>query len=125
MAEMIRVLTRRDARYRAGAYEFVLEALDFAMLHFGKHRRRGPDRHLSVHELLDGIRSFAVTQFGPLGRLVLESMGIYSTADLGEIVFNLVDAGLLNKQDADSKEAFARGFSFHQAFDVDALVTLE
>lgn len=125
MTEMIRALTRRDARYRAGAYEFVLEALDFAMLRLGKHRRRGTDRHLTVDELLDGIRSFGVTQYGPLGRLVLESMGIFSTADLGEIVFNLVDAGLLNKQDTDSKEAFARGFSFHQAFDVDALVLSE
>jgi uncharacterized repeat protein (TIGR04138 family) len=125
MDEMIRSMIKRDPRYIAAAYQFVLEALDYAMLQLGKHRRRGTDRHLTVDELLDGIRCFTIAQYGPLGRLVLESMRIYDTSDLGEIVFNLVDAGLLNKQDTDSKEAFSRGFSFHQAFEVDAFARLD
>ena len=73
----------------------------------------------------NGIRCFTIAQYGPLGRLVLESMRIYDTSDLGEIVFNLVDAGLLNKQETDSREAFSRGFSFQQALEADALAHLD
>lgn len=118
-------LVAEDPRYRAGAYHFVFESLDFTMMRLGRSRRRGADRHLSVSELLDGIRSFAISEYGPLARVVLESMGVHDTADLGEIVFNLVDKGLLNKQEADSRDQFERhGFSFREAFDEGALAEL-
>ncbi len=113
----IRALVRRDPRFTAEAYHFVFEALDFAMMRTGKHRRRGSDRHLSVEELLDGIRKYALGQYGPLARVVLETMGIYATEDLGDVVFNLVDAELLNKQDEDDRQQFVDVFSFREAFD--------
>ncbi|MBI4880091.1 MAG: hypothetical protein HY812_10605 [Planctomycetes bacterium] len=122
--QKIRELVREDPRYSAGAYEFVFDALDYAMMRYGKHRRRGGDRHLSVEELLDGIRSFAIGQFGPLARVVLESAGLYGTEDLGEVVFNLVGKGLLNKQESDDREQFANGFSFREAFDEGALAEI-
>jgi uncharacterized repeat protein (TIGR04138 family) len=110
-------IVRRDGRYRAAAYQFVFEALDYAVQFHGRVRRRPSDRHLTVPELLDGIRAFAVEQFGPFARTVLESMGIFETGDFGEIVFNLVDVGLLNAQDSDRKEQFAEVYSFREAFD--------
>lgn len=112
----IRELVRRDPRYPAGAYHFLFEALDFTMVAKGRHRRRGAERHLTVPELLDGIRGFAVSQYGPLARVVLESLGCFETRDFGDVVFNLVEAGLLNKQDSDHREQFAEGFSFREAF---------
>ena len=60
---------------------------------------------------------FALEQFGSLSRTVLEYWGIYKTEDIGEIVFNLVEAGLLNKQDSDCKADFANGFNFREAFE--------
>lgn len=121
----LRELTREDPRYNVAAYHFVFEALDYTMMRLGRHRRRGADRHLSVCELLDGIRSYALEQYGPLARVVLESMGVFDSADLGELVFNLVEKGLLNKQDTDSKEQFVQfGFSFREAFDEGALAEL-
>jgi uncharacterized repeat protein (TIGR04138 family) len=120
----IRALVREDRRFSADAYHFVFESLDYAMLKLGKHRRRGIDRHLSVRELLDGVRAYAIAQYGPLARLVLESMGVHSTADVGEVVFRLVEKGLLNKQESDSREEFERGFSFREAFDEGALAEL-
>ena len=113
----IRELVREKPQFGQGAYHFVFEALDFSMLRLGKHRRRGDDRHLAVEELLEGIREFAISQYGPLARVVLESLGIYRTEDLGEVVFNLVGKGLLNKQESDSPEQFKHGFSFREAFD--------
>ncbi len=122
--QKIRELVREDPRYAAGAYEFVFDALDYAMMRFGKHRRRGGERHLTVEELLDGIRAFAVGQYGPLARIVLESVGLYGTEDLGEVVFNLVGKGLLNKQESDERHQFANGFSFREAFDEGALAEI-
>ena len=115
-------IVRGDGRYRASAYHFVFEALDFTMVRSGRQRRRGNERHLTVLELLEGIRDFAIDQFGPLARPVLESMGVFETRDFGEIVFALVDKGLLNKQDQDTKEQFATGFDFRVAFDERALI---
>lgn len=113
----IRELAHERPQYGPGAYHFVFEALDFTMLRMGKHRRRGQERHLAVDELLDGIREYALSQYGPLARVVLESLNIFRTEDLGELVFNLVEKGLLNKQASDSREQFADGFSFREAFD--------
>jgi uncharacterized repeat protein (TIGR04138 family) len=113
----IRELVREKPQFGQSAYHFVFEALDFTMLRLGKHRRRGEGRHLTVDELLEGVREFAISQYGPLARVVLESMAIYRTEDFGEVVFNLVDKGLLNKQDSDSPEQFKHGFSFREAFD--------
>lgn len=121
----LREIVSEDPRYRVGAYHFVFEALDFTMLRLGRNRRRGAERHLSVGELLDGIRGFAISEYGPLARVVLESLGVFGTGDLGEIVFNLVDRGLLNKQETDSKDQFERhGFSFREAFDEGALAEI-
>lgn len=117
-------IVRQDGRYAPGAYQFVFEALDFTMVRLGRHRRRGVERHLAVGELLDGMRSYAIAQYGPLARVVLESMGVFETGDIGEIVFSLVESGLLNKNEADRKEQFRDGFSFREAFDDGALAEL-
>jgi uncharacterized repeat protein (TIGR04138 family) len=109
-------LVRTDGRYGVQAYAFVFEALDFAMQRFGRDRRRKGDRHLSVPDLVTGMRDFAIEQYGPLARVVMQSMGVFETADFGEIVFALVDKGLLNKQDSDTKEQFAQVFDFREAF---------
>jgi uncharacterized repeat protein (TIGR04138 family) len=109
-------IVRSDGRYGAQAYAFVFDALDFAMQRLDRDRRRGSERHLSVPELVRGMRDFAIDQYGPLTRIVMQSMGIFETADFGEIVFALVDKGLLNKQDSDTKEQFAQVFDFREAF---------
>lgn len=104
-------LQRLNPRYAEPAYLFVLTAL---------HRRlellKSP-RHISGAELADSVRDLALTRFGPLARTVLEHWGIHSTSDMGEIVFALVDCGVLIKQPGDSREDFEGLFSFEEAFD--------
>ncbi len=117
-------ITRTDPRFRAAAYHLVFEALDFTMLRLGKSKRRGSERHLTVTELLEGFRDHAIAQFGPLSRIVLSSVGIESTDDVGEVVFRLVERGLLNKQDSDTRDQFAHAFSFREAFDEKRLARL-
>ena len=87
------------------------------ILRLVKHERVPGERHVSVEEMLDGVKDYALGRFGPLARIVLEHWGIYSTEDIGEIVFNLVEGGMLNKQDSDHKEDFASGYDFWEVFE--------
>ena len=47
---------------------------------------------------------------------VIQSWGVSTTLDFGEIVFNLVETGKLGKTDEDKKGDFANGYDFHEVF---------
>ncbi len=115
--DVIKQLSYRDVRYSPQAYYFLLETLDFIGEHLESEGYGGLDRHVSVGELLSGVRHYALDKFGPLSRIVLEDFGLYSTEDIGEVVFNMVDADLLNKQADDDRQDFARGFDFKEVFE--------
>jgi uncharacterized repeat protein (TIGR04138 family) len=120
--QRLAALAAQDRRYPVEAYHFVFESLDFVLERQERSLRRhgksaSPDRHVSVHLLLEGLRQYALEEFGPLARLVLERWNIYRTEDFGEIVFSLVEHRLLNKQDTDRKADFRNGFNFREAFD--------
>ena len=120
----IQQVAQKDARYAPAAYYYLFDALDYAMAKLGRNMRVGLDRHISVSELLHGIKDYALDQYGPLARLVLESWGVRRTEDFGEIVFHLIEAGLLNRRDEDRKEDFEGVFSFHEAFDLSYTVDI-
>jgi uncharacterized repeat protein (TIGR04138 family) len=104
-------LSRRNPRYAEPGYVFVLTAL---------HRRLAMldvPRHVSGAEVADAVRALALSRFGPLARTVLEHWGIHATADIGEIVFALVECGILIKQPEDTREDFEGLFSFEEAFE--------
>lgn len=101
----------KDRRYDLESYSFVMAALNYTTKRL---RRRG---HIKGQELLDGIKDYALEQFGPMARTVLEHWGITTTNDFGEIVFNMIDAGILGKTDQDSKKDFDNRFDFKTAFD--------
>lgn len=106
-----------DGRYDPYAYRFIFDSLDFVLFNQGKSHLPPGDRHITVDQLLEGVKEYGLDQFGPLTRLVLEHWGIYTTEDIGEIVFNLVEGGLLNKQESDHKEDFSNGFDFREVFE--------
>jgi uncharacterized repeat protein (TIGR04138 family) len=56
-------------------------------------------------------------RFGPLARTVLEHWGIHTTDELGEIVFALVDAGVLVAEPQDRAQDFQGLFDFEEAFE--------
>ena len=116
-AEAIEKIRAEDSRYAEDAYYFLREALDFSLKLF-KKASQGPakDRHVTGQELLHGIGQFALQQYGPLTKTVLEYWGITRCEDFGEIVFNMINAGLLGKTDKDSKEDFGGGYDFDDMF---------
>lgn len=108
--ELLEGILARDPRYTVEAYAFVRAGLDFTVRHLEK------PRHVSGQELLAGIREFAIDEFGPMAKTVLNGWGIARTEDIGEIVFNMVESGLLGKTEEDNRADFANGYGFDEAF---------
>jgi uncharacterized repeat protein (TIGR04138 family) len=113
--EALELIQAKDPRYQRDAYLFVREALDYTQKNIGKDNK-GRIRHVTGQELLEGIRDFALAQFGPMTLTVLEEWGIRACSDFGEIVFNMVEIGLLAKTDKDNRTDFAEGYDFFEAF---------
>lgn len=90
----------RDTRYRLGGYEFILNGMEFYLTSLGEKR------HVSGQELTQGLLLFSIKQFGPLAKSVLHFWGIDQSDDLGNIVYNLIDIGIMSKQTDDSIEHF-------------------
>jgi uncharacterized repeat protein (TIGR04138 family) len=89
-----------DTRYAPEAYAFVMEALDYTV------RSLPERRHVSAAELVGGLLRAARERFGMLAFAVLEKWGIAGGADVGEIVFQLIEAGILSRRDEDAREDF-------------------
>ena len=113
-------IVARDPRYAYEAYEFVDRALQFTQRRLG--RQRNPDvqpgdkrLHVSGPELLAGIRDLALIEFGMMAHTVFGVWGIQRTDDFGNIVFNLIDAGLMSKSDDDTPGDFHAVFNFDEA----------
>lgn len=118
--DVVAEIVRRDPRYRAEAYAFVLEALDFTI-----QRRDQGRKHVSGAELLEGFRDLAIEQFGLLARLVLSEWGIASTDDVGRVVFHMIEEDLLQKTADDHLEDFFGVYDFDETFEQGFRETLQ
>ncbi len=113
--EVVALIRKEDARFETGAYHFVRLGLD----HTIKQLKDDPgreSRHVTGQELLSGIRDYALEQYGPLAYMLLAHWGVKKCEDFGDIVFNLVDWGVLGKTDNDQPEDFQDGYDFREAF---------
>lgn len=109
--EVLDGLRERHPRFHELSYVFVISALHHVL------ERLGRPRHISGRELAEGVRDLAMERYGPMARTVLAHWGIESTADVGRIVFALVEAGVLIKQDEDTPDDFHAIYDFDEAFE--------
>ena len=141
-------LLQRDRRYSLDAYLFVLESLSYAQdslgmgqepplddleppakaeaetaggprSRTGRRRRRQAERHVSGQQLCEAARVYGLQQYGYLAPTVLATWGIRRTADIGEIVFNMIEIGQMRKTRSDKREDFHGIFDFDEAFSRD------
>ncbi len=103
----------REPRFDEQAYLFVLSALELCQAQMSVRR------HITGVELARAARDLALDRFGLMARVVLEHWGISSTADIGDIVFTLVEMGLLLSQPQDTRDEFVDVFDFDLAFERD------
>jgi uncharacterized repeat protein (TIGR04138 family) len=108
---MLDTLRRRNPTYHETAYFFVLAGLQFTL------ERMETSRHVSGRELALGCRDLALERWGVMSRPVLAHWGIHSTRDIGELVFALVECGVLLKQDDDSLTHFEGVYDFEEVFE--------
>ncbi len=101
----------REPRFHEHAFLFVLAALEFCQ------QRLTERRHITGGELAVACRDLALERYGLMARLVLEHWGVRCTSDIGDIVFTLVDLGLLISQPNDAREEFTAVFEFDDAFE--------
>jgi uncharacterized repeat protein (TIGR04138 family) len=108
-----------STEYPIDAFAFVQEGLRHTVetLQRNEDQLEAPSRHVSGRELCIGLREFAIGQYGLLARVVLERWGIERTNDFGEIVFAMVDAGLMRASEDDSTDDFDGVYRFDEAFD--------
>ena len=113
--EYARQAASRDPRYDVDAYLFLRDALDFTIAGLPRSPGARP-RHVRGPELLRGFRDLALREFGPLAHTVLEVWGVRRCEDVGEMVFHLIEVGAFGKTEEDSREDFANGYDFDDAF---------
>jgi uncharacterized repeat protein (TIGR04138 family) len=101
----------REPRFHEHAFLFVLAALEHSQ------ERLGERRHISGKELAETCRDLAIERYGVMSRLVLDHWGIRESVHFGDIVFALVDLGMLIKQPHDQRDDFADAFDFRVAFE--------
>jgi uncharacterized repeat protein (TIGR04138 family) len=123
-------LVKQDPRYPIEAYLFVREALSFAADSMEldcetceppqdaspvKHVVRR-ERHLTGQQLCEAIRQFANHQFGYMAKVVLNSWNVDSTSCFGDIVYNMITAGIMKKSSHDRRSHFDGVYDFADVF---------
>jgi uncharacterized repeat protein (TIGR04138 family) len=132
-------LLKQDRRYPAEAYQFVWEALNFAQdelkmgslkVSEGSSPSQEPagaqkaEKHVSGQQLCQATRHYALHQYGLMAKTVLNSWGIFSTSDFGELVFNLIRIGHMRKTKDDRREDFDNVYDFDTGFEEEYRITL-
>ncbi len=131
-------LLQEDRRYKIDAYAFVFEALNYAHTNLGMGTVRSaeaeeepeesgskePERHLTGQQLCEAIRQYALEQYGYMAQCVLNSWGVYTTSDFGEIVFNLIGIGQMRKTTHDEREDFDNVYDFEEGLRHSFKITL-
>jgi uncharacterized repeat protein (TIGR04138 family) len=103
-------LRARGSRFAREAYVFVVAALGETVRALPAERREDAERrHLSGHELTEGIIRIARDEFGPFAPMVFREWGVHSTEDIGAIVFELVEAEQLSARPQDTLADFRGG----------------
>jgi uncharacterized repeat protein (TIGR04138 family) len=116
--EIVELICKEDSRFDRKAYEFIRQGLDHTVKEIKKKdsSRAARSLHVTGTELLHGLRDYALDQFGPLAKTVLNEWGIKRCADFGDIVFNLIEYNVFSKTENDRREDFADVFNFDDAF---------
>ncbi len=115
-------LPRTKLKYHPQAYLFINDALQVAQEAFGRDKQSESGGHILPRELLDGVRLLGQRRYGMMATSVFRCWGISSTADIGNVVFELVELGEMKKTDEDRLCDFVDVFSFDDAFNAEYLI---
>ena len=70
---------------------------------------------------MHGLCANAKNRFGLLAYTVLTKWGLATSDDIGEVVFQLIDAGVLSRRESDTRTDFELAVDLREALDASAL----
>lgn len=108
--EVLKQLAKEDTRYPAESYKFLLHCL-------GVVQTRKEKKQVSGQDLCFVFKEAGCHYFGFLARTVFDHWGIKRTEDIGNIVYNLIGAGIMKKQKSDKRSDFKNVFNFNELDD--------
>jgi uncharacterized repeat protein (TIGR04138 family) len=113
-------ILKRDNRYPRAAYDILPVALDYTVRKLHASERENAHHSSSGHvtgaQLSEGFRDYILEEFGPFSQEILEDLGIYTTLDIGNLVYNLIAVGCFGKTEEDKLEDFENVYNFYEAF---------
>jgi len=108
----IEALAKAAGGYAPEAIAFIGDSLRHPARLFGKESADIDNRHLTAHELVEGMLDLATVRFGLMAELVVREWGLKSAEDVGRITFALIEVGVFSKQPTDRLEDFSGGPDF-------------
>ncbi len=111
MKKSLENIANEDDRFSPQALKFVLEGLDYTAKKMTTERK-----HVSGQALCKGLKELAGEKWGRLAVLVLNTWGVKTTRDFGEIVFCLIKHEWMSAQPADSIDDFNDVYDFKTVF---------
>lgn len=111
MKKSLEQIARESGRFSHGAIKFVYEGLGYT----AKNIATEP-RHVSGQTLCKGLKKLAVEKWGRLAMLVLNTWGVKTTRDFGEIVYSLIKHKWMSAQPTDSINDFKDVYDFQTTF---------
>ena len=107
-------ITARKSDIHKDAYFFLKEALDLSIKR--NEASPGTDSHVTAEQLLAAFRDHAIEEYGPMSGTLLAEWGIKKTADVGTMVFDLIEERMFGRQESDSESDFVDVYTFQDAF---------
>jgi uncharacterized repeat protein (TIGR04138 family) len=111
MKKSLEQIAKEDARYNPNGVRFVYEGLGYTA-----KRIADEPRHVTGQTLCEGIRRFSIERWGRLALLVLNTWGIKTTRDIGEIVWMMISNKWMSAQPTDTIEDFDNVYDFQTVF---------
>jgi len=117
LKKTIEDVVREVGLYPIDAYRFVQEGLSHTVDKLHGQEGEQESKHITGPQLCQGLRDFALEQYGLLAPVVLRRWNITTTLDFGRIVFAMVESKLMSKTENDKIDDFRNVFDFRTAFE--------
>ena len=111
MKKNLEQIATEDGRFNPAAVRFVYEGLGYT----AKKITAEPS-HVSGRVLCEGLKALAAEKWGRLAMLVLNTGGIKTTRDFGEIVYLMIKYKWMSAQPTDSIDDFNDVYDFQTVF---------
>ncbi len=111
MKKELEKIAEEDGRFSPRAMKFVYYGLGYT----AKNTIARPD-HISGKTLCVGLKQLAIEKWGMLAMLVLNSWGVRTTKDFGEIVYMMIKHQWMSAQPGDTIDDFDNIYDFKAVF---------